>query len=736
MSIIGSLWGVVLTASLYATIVGLSIIGIQRLLKKKLSPKWNYLIWLILIIKLIIPFGPKSEISIFNQLDFSGINKIYYDESVSQNTDISQNLNNTYENEIDKNRYNDINKNNKIDNYEKDSINFIPIIWIGICINMFIFIVITFTVLNINLKRKSIKSNNKIYLILIKAKEKIKVRRNIKVVISPYISTPSLTGVIIPKILIPENMVDLQEKELEYIFLHELSHYKRKDIVMNYILIILQCIHWFNPFVWWFFKKVKEDMEFATDEKVLHILEDEEHKEYGLALLTVLSKINNSMFYPRLVSMANDKKRVEKRIKNIKYMDYIKKKKFIFSTIGIAVLIVLVPIMLTSKLNKITNLQSGYLKISRLIENEKTVSDDVLKNIFKKLSYRQTDGKSLGLDNTHITSIGCDAIEYTNDNEIVLLVYDKNLGIETGIREVYYGSNFNTNISDIYLKYSNPPNKEYRRYGSQIGVLNYETQNKVMSILDEDFVESELYKNYIKTAKQLDGNILISKNDVLKINNNISEFEVSNDKNFSDEGLRYEKESVGMSININTKLDSVYSVVLSDGEKSLSLRSDLPIYTSSVLDINKVGVIRSSYDSIDTHEKLITGIMNENLKETRKTKLEFDNDVLAKLHEKDNSVGMISRDDISYSSEVNPKELSMEKSIEYVKENTNQNIKEISRKYEDEVGVTEVKYESENKKYVVRYMHPYIEEGYITYQEYDLSKTVGIWIYESAFNIG
>ncbi len=56
----------VLTASLYATIVGLAIIFIKGLLKNRLSAKWHYLIWLVLVLKLLIPFGPESAVSLFN----------------------------------------------------------------------------------------------------------------------------------------------------------------------------------------------------------------------------------------------------------------------------------------------------------------------------------------------------------------------------------------------------------------------------------------------------------------------------------------------------------------------------------------------------------------------------------------------------------------------------------------------------------------------------------------------
>lgn len=79
----------------------------------------------------------------------------------------------------------------------------------------------------------------------------------------------------------------------------------------------------------------------------------------------------------------------------------------------------------------------------------------------------------------------------------------------------------------------------------------------------------------------------------------------------------------------------------------------------------------------------------------------------------------------SYSSEVNPKELSMEDSIDYVEDVLNDDIIEIGSKYEKGTGVTEKIYDYDGNRVTVRYMHPYISNGNST-NEYDLTKTVGI----------
>ncbi|MGX4599999.1 hypothetical protein [Faecalimicrobium sp. JNUCC 81] len=108
------------------------------------------------------------------------------------------------------------------------------------------------------------------------------------------------------------------------------------------------------------------------------------------------------------------------------------------------------------------------------------------------------------------------------------------------------------------------------------------------------------------------------------------------------------------------------------------------------------------------------------------TKVEKSNDKNAEKENKNIQELKDKFKESSYSSESNPKELSMDESIDYAKKVIPENVKEISNKFEKEVGVTQKIYEYEDYEIEVRYMHPYKEDGNQV-DEYDLSKTVGIY---------
>jgi beta-lactamase regulating signal transducer with metallopeptidase domain len=82
-----------------------------------------------------------------------------------------------------------------------------------------------------------------------------------------FISSPMLIGFFNPLILLPEKPIP--SDELNYIFRHELTHYKRGDLFMNLLVMLVSAIHWFNPFIYLMAKAIRADCEAACDEKVV-----------------------------------------------------------------------------------------------------------------------------------------------------------------------------------------------------------------------------------------------------------------------------------------------------------------------------------------------------------------------------------------------------------------------------------------------------------------------------------
>jgi bla regulator protein blaR1 len=60
---------------------------------------------------------------------------------------------------------------------------------------------------------------------------------------------------------------------------------KRHDLPLNWVIFVLQSLHWFNPLLWFAFARMRADRELACDARVLSIDATDRRAEYGGALL-------------------------------------------------------------------------------------------------------------------------------------------------------------------------------------------------------------------------------------------------------------------------------------------------------------------------------------------------------------------------------------------------------------------------------------------------------------------
>ena len=100
---------------------------------------------------------------------------------------------------------------------------------------------------------------------------------------SPRTVTPALIGLRRSFIVLPQAEWELKEAEL--VLRHELIHLKRKDLWYKALFQLVCCIHWFNPVLILFERRMEQDCELSCDEAVIAPLREEERKVYGNVLL-------------------------------------------------------------------------------------------------------------------------------------------------------------------------------------------------------------------------------------------------------------------------------------------------------------------------------------------------------------------------------------------------------------------------------------------------------------------
>ena len=141
--------------------------------------------------------------------------------------------------------------------------------------------------------------------------------KDLTICISDKIGVPCLVGVMQPKILIPERI--LQDPELyECALSHERAHYQQKDHLWTAVRIFICIVYWWNPLVWVGAKCAEEDAELACDARVLKGQTPEGRKKYGYALLQILSGAQGDSYRMCIAtSLGGSKKSMKMRIQEI-----------------------------------------------------------------------------------------------------------------------------------------------------------------------------------------------------------------------------------------------------------------------------------------------------------------------------------------------------------------------------------------------------------------------------------
>jgi beta-lactamase regulating signal transducer with metallopeptidase domain len=273
---------------------------IQRLLGSRLNPRWRYALWLLVLLRLVLPALPESTLSIFQ---FTPPTPALLEDSITQRIFIpSTSL--------------------PAPTFHADIAPEAP----------------PFTFysprhhlasrchfpLDFNLDHQSplratghkspAISDPELCKLFAEAKAELGIQRTIHLIENSHVQSPAIMGLFQPTLLLP---ADVRQKfdatELRFIFLHDLAHLKRGDVIVQGLIALLQILHWFNPVLWFAFRRMRIDREPATDALVLSRTGEAEKERYGLMLIKLLEHFNQRHSLPTLVGILEDKDQFKRR---------------------------------------------------------------------------------------------------------------------------------------------------------------------------------------------------------------------------------------------------------------------------------------------------------------------------------------------------------------------------------------------------------------------------------------
>lgn len=353
----------ILYLSAFASMLILIILFVKKVFKKTLSPKWNYYIWILLLIRLMVPYTPESSFSIYS---------LFYAAAEKVNIPVDEMINNPLQ-EITSNESNTDNITGTprvpavhmgdtgkvplpsghngtlkdglqeiVHNGKLTVTSVISVLaagWLILTVLFALYTVMINLVFAIKVKRYYTRlQDERINGILRKCMDTMKIRQQIILLTTKKLRTPSLYVMVRPKILVSKAYMDqLSDAEIEYIFLHELSHFKGKDILVNWILALLQIVYFFNPLIWYAFGRIHEDCEISCDAEALRYIREEEYQSYGHTIIKLIRLFSESNFIPATAGIGKNKSSYKRRILMIS-----KFKKTKWTSTVLAVLLILI----------------------------------------------------------------------------------------------------------------------------------------------------------------------------------------------------------------------------------------------------------------------------------------------------------------------------------------------------------------------------------------------------------
>jgi beta-lactamase regulating signal transducer with metallopeptidase domain len=171
-------------------------------------------------------------------------------------------------------------------------------------------------------------------------------RREVPVVETAMVETPAVVGLFASRLLLPEGILPrLSEEDLRMVFRHEIAHLKRRDLAADFLCRLLQIVHWFNPLLGWAFAKMRHDRELATDALALAHCGNA-GKAYGATLLKLVSEPSAPASCSPSIGILEDKRRLRQRIEQIARF---KPRSLVWSALGLLLLALLALSLLTKK---------------------------------------------------------------------------------------------------------------------------------------------------------------------------------------------------------------------------------------------------------------------------------------------------------------------------------------------------------------------------------------------------
>lgn len=278
----------ILNLSIGAVPIMAALLVLRLLFKKAVPRKVFYIAWVLVFLRLMVPFSLESDFSFFNIVPKATI----VEENIGTSVVFVENENERVEFPV---FINPENENPNVDwvhhsvitgeivtgpditTVPMDKNMILGTVWIFGTAGLLLFGIIGY------------------FAVLKKTKfESVPYTENIR--LSDFFKTPIVCGLICPKIILPMNFDLDDDAKVKSVIAHECTHIRRGDNFWRLLASFTLYVHWFNPLVWICYDAFIRDMEVSCDEEVLKKSKSDIRGEYAESLVSLSGSGTNPLY--------------------------------------------------------------------------------------------------------------------------------------------------------------------------------------------------------------------------------------------------------------------------------------------------------------------------------------------------------------------------------------------------------------------------------------------------------
>ena len=303
-------WPVLLKVSWQAAVLIVLVLAVQWALGPRLSPRWRFGLWLLVVVRLALPWTISSSVSLFNYLSFSNASAMvaHIPPFARSQGDAVLPVADSFPDEAPV-------PMGATPAPAIDVFSWLPLVWAAGVAGLGLCLIATHFRLWRRVTPCRPLTDPDVMNLLEDCKQLMGVRVPMSLVETPAVDAPCLFGFVRPRLLLPPGFTrGFSPDELRHVFLHELGHVKRRDIPLGWLMAVLQILHWFNPLVWLAFSRIRTVRELACDELALSHAGVQGSKPYGRTIVKLLESFGNSLRVPSLAGIVESKQQMKERI--------------------------------------------------------------------------------------------------------------------------------------------------------------------------------------------------------------------------------------------------------------------------------------------------------------------------------------------------------------------------------------------------------------------------------------